>query len=235
MRAILPIGALLLLVVASRTVVASGPGYVPDVPPDAGGYDHIRTIASKVPIPGFASFAQTVAYTESRGNIEAHNSSAHERSAARRLYVGARSRGFFANNPHQDLDAWALGSGGWFGLLPSTGLAAGGKNGPFANVDPRSIFRPIESIVMLADLVVRLVTRYGALDWLSVRRGMASPGLVRDVHGENRRSRGVQKRMREAMVKLGIPESFAEKRPDVSSYPGAARLYQELLGKLEVS
>jgi hypothetical protein len=82
---------------------------------------------------------------------------------------------------------------------------------------------------MLADLVVRLVSRYGARNWLAVRRGMASPGLVGDTSMENRRSRGVQERMLEAMEALGVPASLATERPDVSAYPGAKKLYAQMM------
>jgi peptidoglycan hydrolase-like protein with peptidoglycan-binding domain len=172
---------------------------------------------------GFNSFALATAYTESRWSLSAHNDKPSEVSASCRLYRGSAGRGFFAQNRHPE-SHWCIGSGGWFGLMPATGLAAGGTKGPFARSDPRLIFDPAASVVMLADLVRRLVQNYGADSWLAVRRGMASPGLVADRAEANKRSRHVRDRFEEALRVASVPVSFMNERPDLSNFSGAGAL-----------
>jgi hypothetical protein len=180
-------------------------------------------------LPGFATFAVAAAFTESIWSSTAHNTSPSEVDSSCRLYHGALKRGFYAANPNPESE-WCIGSGGWFGLMPATGLAAGGPKGPFARDSPRLIFDPIPSVVMLADFVRRLVKNYGADSWLAVRRGMASPGLVKDGGETHKRSLGVRSRFEKALRKSGADPSFMFKKPDTSGYPGAAELLRRLKG-----
>jgi hypothetical protein len=209
-------------------------GAEPFQPTPAGASpEAIRRLAQVVEaagtLPGFATFATAAAWTESRWRSSAANRTPSEASAACRLFRGARKRGFFLGNPHPEA-AWCFGSGGWFGLMPATGLAAGGTKGPFSRSDPALVFHPASSVVMLADLVRRLVVSYGAGTWLAVRRGMASPGLVRDDVESKQRSRAVRARFEEALRKAGADPAFMYRKPDASGYPGAARLLEILRG-----
>lgn len=177
--------------------------------------------------PGFATFAVAVAFTESGWKNTAQNKTQHEVESSCRLYHGARKRGYFSGNPHPASD-WCIGSGGWFGLMPATGLAAGGKNGPFANGNPRLVFDPAASVVMLASFVRAMVIKYGADSWLAVRRGMASPGLVKDKAETHERSLGVRSRLEKALRMSGADPGFLFKRPDVSRQPDASELFRRL-------
>lgn len=191
-------------------------------------------------IPGIRTFALAVALRESRFRSSAANDSASEAKAAARLLRGALSRGFFANNPtiQTDRDAWTFGSGGWFGFLPATGMAAGGKRGPFANAGPWLIFEPVPSVVMLAANISALMHRVRKLppehqNWFAVRRGWKSPRLVADYTGENETSRRVNARLVEDLARAnGISEAearaFASRRVRMGNYQGARWLLDRL-------
>jgi len=205
-------------------------------------------------LPGFATFAAGAAKTESGGNnlgglgvsqgvlpgnVSLHtgsNLAQKEADAACTLYNGARGRGYYADNPY-DSRYWCFGSGGWFGLLPATGLSAGGTKGPFQKASPFLVFDPIESVVMIADFAKRVIKSkafrdlpYGEQNWLAVRRGMAASTLVPDYDESTPRSVKVRERFHDALVDIGADPDFMWTRAEVGDYPGAAGLLDFLYG-----
>jgi len=192
----------------------------------------IRKLAEAVErtgtLTGFTTFALAVAYTESRCCNCAINRK--DAPSACRLYKGSKKRGFYATNPFREED-WCFGSGGWFGFMPATGLAAGGPKGLFAKANPQLIHDPVVSVVMLADFVERIIRKYGAKNWLAVRRGMASPKLVSDYsETKHPRSKKVRERFTEALMKNGIsnPEDFMKAPVSIKGYSGAAKILNDL-------
>lgn len=178
---------------------------------------------------GFATFAEGAAWTESRWNNCAVNDSASEASAALRLFEGAKGRGWFPNNPFGP-DDFGFGSAGWFGLMPSTGLIAGGNRGPFIDADPRLVADPAASVVMIADFAVRVARKYRVRHWLDIRRGMASLRLIGPKADDRTRAQQAKARFEEGLERAGVanPEAFMLQEPDVSGYPGAWHLWQHL-------
>lgn len=178
---------------------------------------------------GFATFAEGAAWTESRWNNCAVNDSASEAAAALRLYEGAKGRGWFPDNPFGP-DAFGFGSAGWFGLMPATGLIAGGNRGPFIDSDPRLVTDPVASVVMIADFAVRVARKYRARHWLDIRRGMAGLRLVGPKADDKPRAQQTRARFEEGLDRAGVadPEAFMLQKPDVSDYPGAWHIWQHL-------
>jgi hypothetical protein len=197
---------------------------------DPGKIRRLASLVEKSGIDGFATFAVAAAYTESRWKNLSANCVPSEAKAACKLFAGAKSRGYYGGNAFPR-ERWCFGSGGWFGLLPATGLAAGGAKGPFAHADPFLVFDPASSVVMLADFVVRLVRRYGAQNWLAVRRGMASVNLIGDINETKPRSKDVRARFADALKKSGVDPASMYEKPVVDNYPGA----RSLLKLLQVS
>jgi hypothetical protein len=227
---------------------AGGGARAPAVPP-GGGLDAVRTWGEWVEeagaLDGFARFATAAAYTESKGNnlvglgadlggLPANvrlktkgSTAANEAAKACAGWKAAKKRGFYQNNPYGS-NRWCFGSGGWFAFLPSTGLSAGGTKGPYANADPFLVFYPVDSVVMMADFVARILRGgsfqnlpHGEKTWLAVRRGMAGSKLVSDYDEEYERSARVRQRLEEALVETGTDPDFMWERPRLGTYPGA--------------
>lgn len=230
------LGTLLALTVLSDMTKTSGGGHVS--PPPAG-FEELDRLASRVDryIPGFSAFARAASYGESRGNNLAANRSASEADAACRGYERNKD-GMFKNNPYPASD-WCWGSGGWFGLLPSTGLSASG----FHNENPMLVFDPAASIAMFADMVNRIVKgQWSKLpeserNWLAIRRFMASNTVGLDWREEKilntdtdgiPRSRKVREKLAKHMTAVGVPTSHMYQRVTSNGFPGASQLWREL-------
>lgn len=202
-----------------------------------GGYAQIRQLGSVVEphIPGFSNFAVAVARRESRGDNLALGT--HDAGAACRGFErNAESR--FAANPYPK-EAWCKGSGGWFGFIPSTALAAPG----FENLNPDLIHDPKASVAMLADYIRRLgrmLKRLPAAErtWLAVRRFMAGNTvgldwteqkvLNTDTDGIPRAAK-VRERFAKDLQATGTPPSWMNQRARVDdSYPGALSLWHQM-------
>jgi len=228
-----------------------GGGSAPPVPSGGGirgVFDWSDWVEETGALPGFARFAAAAAYTESKGNnrvglgvsqgilpsnVKLNTGTAgarNEQKAACSLYKGAKSRGYYSGNPYP-ASRWCFGSGGWFGFLPATGLAAGGTKGPFAEGDPFLVFQPIESIVMMADFAKRVIRSnrfqslpYGEQNWLAIRRGMAASSLIDDYTEENERSPKTRERLERALAETGTDPDFMWERASVGDWPGAKSL-----------
>lgn len=195
--------------------------------------EHLRRLALAVEsmgtLPGFAKFAEGAAWSESRWNNCATNAGSEERKRALSGFRVARSQGWYATTPYTE-DDFGFGTGGWFGLMPSSALVAGGSRGPFISADPRLVHDPAASVAMMADMVFRLVKKYKARNWLAVRRGMKAVRLVDDYAEREKTSQGVRSRFYTGLTQAGVanPETFMQQTVDVSSYPGVKAIYEKL-------
>lgn len=207
------------------------------VPEQGGGFAQIQALSDRVEqiagMPGFSAFALGTAQRESRGNNLAMNDSASEAAAACRGYranTGQRSDRY-SDNPFPQ-DRWCFGSGGWFGQLPSTALAAPG----FANSDPFLVFDPISSVVFLADFVRRVRRGFFSRipaehrNWLTVRRFMSSNSHGLDWREELEKSPRIRERFAADLEARGIDPSFMYQKVRITNYPGAVPLFETLSG-----
>ena len=191
-------------------------------------------------------------YTESRGNPRAglgrpelFPSWAEPRNAPRAAQVAeseAAMRGYDNNRAAYEESPfprrmWIFGSGGAYGMLPSSALA------PFRRTDtlrrgrvtPYDVFNPWRSTVMFLDYVHRVSRReeYRAMPAkhqtvLALKRGLAKPSLAWDYNESYERSRKSRQNAEEAAAALGIPKSALSRQVprEWPRYRGA----QELLG-----
>lgn len=188
-------------------------------------------------------------YTESRGNpktglgrTELFPSWAEPRNAPREQQVhesDAAARGYDENPAYAESPfprrMWIFGSGGPYGLIPSSALAPwrGTDELRRGRVTPYDVFNPWRATVFFVDYVYRIVKRpeFRSLPAqhqtvLALKRGLASPNLAADHAETHARSRSVQRRAIEAAQALGIPQSALEQRVplDWPDYPGAREL-----------
>lgn len=196
------------------------------------GYTELQRLTPYIEpyIPGYGKFALAVAKRESAGNNLALNKS-DGKAACSGYERQAHDR--FKANPYPKY-LFCAGSGGWFGLIPSTALAAPG----FENADPRLIFHPAASVILFADYIRRLgpflsQLPSGQRNWLAVRRFMAGNTvgfdwqeqkvLNSDTDGVPRATK-VRLRLAEDLQAWGIPSSFMYQPVVVHNWPGALAL-----------
>jgi len=203
------------------------------------GYGELQRIAQKVDpyIPGFSKFSLGVSYWESRGNSAAVNDSDSEAAAACRGYR-RKADTLFANNPYPEQD-WCWGSGGWFGFLPSSALAAEG----FHDLDPYLVLDPEAQVAMFAAFVRRVARNwFGKLppeerNWLTIRRFMAGNTVGLDWQEEKvlksdtdgiPRARKTRERFVKSLKQVGVNPSFMYQRVRIKDWPGAVQLWGKL-------
>lgn len=131
---------------------------------------------------------------------------------------------------------WVFGSGGAYGLLPSSALSPWRKTDELrrGKVTPYDVFNPWRSTVFFVDYVYRLVSKrsdFGELPpedrtVLALKRGLASPRLVADHREQQPRSRTTRRKATEAAEALGLGvEVLDTKVPlDWPRYRGAREL-----------
>lgn len=181
--------------------------------------------------PGFAAFAEAVARGESGFNNEAVNPA--DAPYACKLWENNRAKRY-KNNPFGER-WWCWGSGGWFGFLPATALAAPG----FHDSSPMLVFSPEASIALLADFVRRIPLSDlppEHRNWLAVRRFMAG-NIVGFDWQEQRvlqsdkkdgvpRAKKVRARLAGDYAANGKPwSSMLDLVGDMPNYPGATQLF----------
>lgn len=175
---------------------------------------------------GFVPFGLAVARRESRFNNLAHNDSPSEVQASCTLWED-NSR--FVDSPYGRSD-FCIGSGGWFGFLPATGLAAK----PFRNQNPLLIFDPAASTSMFIAFVEAIIRKYFPKlppehrNWLSINRAMASLGTMYDYNETKNRARQNRERLAENLKAIGASPNIMYLKPSVGNYPGAAQVWDHL-------
>ncbi len=203
------------------------------VPSQGGGFAEVQRLAGEVEaraqMPGFAALALGVSQRESRGYNLAANTSESEAAAACRGFNKNTRR--YGNSPYP-ATRWCFGSGGYYGQLPSTALAAPG----FEMSDPWIVFDPLASTVMLADFVRRVVRGHfhklpaKHRNFLTLRRFMASNTVGLDWAETLDRSRRVRERFAGDLAKRGIDPSFMFEPVTIGAWPGAVPLYRAMGG-----
>lgn len=181
-------------------------------------------------MPGFTAFALAVADRESNGNPDTFNDDASEAAAAARGY--ARNRpGIYALNPYPP-GRWTWGSGGLYGQLPSTALAAEG----FHLGDPYLVFDRKAANAMFVDYLHRIVRNHFSRippehrTFLTLRRFMSS-----NVHGYDwaeklEKSPAIRMRFARDLRARGIAPNFMHQRVRFGGYPGALAVYRGIGG-----
>lgn len=178
----------------------------------------------------FVAFGMATAKRESGFHLTAKNDSAKEAEAACNLYHG--SEDLYGSGRDAEF-CW--GSGSWFGGMPATYM----KPSIFRHRDPRVVMFTAPGIsTMFADFVSRIVKGYfpklppSARNWLSIRRAMASLGVMYDHEEKNKsgRAKAVRERLENDLIAVGADPDLMWRTPRVSDYPGAKTVYQALLG-----
>lgn len=147
-----------------------------------------------------------------------------------------RNKATYGKSPYPR-ERWVFGSGGFFGLLPGTGLAflRGKPQASSADFDPADVFDPHRSCVMYADYV-RRITRLGqwqALppserNWLAIKRAGASLTVLADWQANGDRAKAIHAGVAKRLASIGVPASFArQKVPSFSSGFSALELYND--------
>jgi hypothetical protein len=212
------------------------------------GYD--RLLARTGAPAELRTLAAIQRYTESRGNPKAGLGRpelfpwwAEPRNASREQQEhesNAAATGYDNNADAYDESPfprrmWIFGSGGPYGLIPSSALAPWRDTDELrrGRVTPYDVFNPWRATVFFVDYVHRLVKRDEFRNLppehrtiLALKRGLASPALLADYSETQARSRTVRRRAIEAAAALGIPEVALEQRVPLEwpDYPGAREL-----------
>jgi hypothetical protein len=189
-------------------------------------------------------------YTESRGNPKAGLGRpelfpwwAEPRNAPREQQVhesDAAAIGYdqnaeqYGESPYPRR-MWIFGSGGPYGLIPSSALAPWRSTDALrrGRVTPYDVFNPWRATVFFVDYVYRLVNRAEFRNLapehqttLALKRGLASPALLADYAENETRSRTIRRRAVEAARAIGIDDRELEQRVALQwpNYPGALEL-----------
>lgn len=210
------------------------PGYDPP-PPTPGGPAAFEELLERAELPSDTRvFLRAVARRESNFNPRARNDSPSEVAAGRRAIddpqTGALAKGFFQGNEHIQ-EFREFGSGGLFGLLGRSGLAAGGKDGPFRYSSPYVLFQPEVSLVCYLAYLARVMgwsSFKAAPTWGTLRVGGASPGLMSNLDSEA--AKKVLRRFRGDLEATGADPSFADKPVTGLGFPGTSSLLAKLGG-----
>lgn len=190
------------------------------------GYDGVRAEVDK--LAGILSLSAgdarvlkrlmlVQAYSESRGNRQAANKSNTERVASKKMYESRGNAAALstATGVPQGAAWYTPGSGGWFGLMPTTLVnlvkgrdARGSGLGPHSNTDAWA------SVVMYAVYLDRLRRRpewaNSSQDAYALKAGGAAGSLMDDPHKE--RYKKASSNLDKAVSALGIPAAFKVNR-----------------------
>jgi len=172
----------------------------------------------------WAIFLSAVAYTESRFSLSAKNTSPGERAAAKRGYD--RNASWLATCGLPEA-AYTWGSGGWYGFLPTSLMAAWRyAKKSLRCMDPREVVKDPRLSTIAAIDYARRVMRWpdwgrSQGDWYALRRAWASPGLSDASRPD------IDSRFRAALQAIGVPPEWATgKVPPVPPTWDAAALAQ---------
>ena len=199
--------------------------------PSSGSLRDIALVVEqKTGLPGFAEFAEATAWNESRGNPDATNTSRSEAASAARGYDRNLERYGNSGFPRS---RYVWGSGGWFGLLPSTALADRAWN----NTDPLLVRDRVASVVLLAALAQRVVRNHFSnipaehRNWLTIRRFMASNARGYDYLEQMKGTAGRRERFARDYKAVGLNPSNMFRRITAGTRRADPALYQEILAE----
>lgn len=215
--------------------------------------DTMAPIATAAGVPGLRIMALYQAHSESKGNNlvglgiperfpswskpNRKASASLQANEARAAEIGYdRNQASYSKSPYPRA-RWVFGSGGWFGLLPATGLGflRGKTQIVSPDFDPWDVFDPWRSCVMYADYV-RRITKLGqwqALpaserNWLAIKRAGASLTVLSDWQATGDRAKAIHAGVAKRLASMGIPASFArEPVPAFRSGFSALELYNQ--------
>jgi hypothetical protein len=125
-----------------------------------------------------------------------------EAAAARKVY----NRNTYLHSCPYNAARYSFGSGGWFGLLPASGVYAF-KGSRYECIDPWSVFDPPAALVMAIEYARRTMRRQAFKDnptWLTLRVGWGSPSNMGKQSAHDR----VADQMRRHLGDLGYPLDF---------------------------
>lgn len=187
-------------------------------------------------IAWFERMAAVQAWSESKGNRDAANTTASEREAARDMFERGSNRADIEaalGGLRPSVDAWYTpGSGGWFGLMAPTVLnMARGRDFRSLRMDARWIFDPWQStagyLAYLQALMRRAEWSRSSQDAYALKIGGAAGSLMDDP--DTPRSKVAAKHVDDAVASLGIPTGWATERvPDeIRARPDWAALLSE--------
>ena len=209
-------------------------------PTNIGGMAGVRDMVARLFALGLPPEVEPLillqAYTESRGNPDVGlglpnpdrwppwvqpNVNASE--ALQRGETRAAERSYNRNREWADESPspaghWQFGSGGLYGLLPTTALywARGTPELASGELGPWDVFAPWRSTVFYADYIRRVMALPHFRDLpaqhrnaLAIKRAGASLALVRDYAEQQDRSRRIREKVARASSSLGIPQSYA--------------------------
>ena len=232
---------------------SSGGGGVPPSGPEQQGYARIRELGVLAGLaPAYRDFLVFCAYGESRGNnlvglgiparyppwTKTHadwlakgkpapsTAQSNEAKAARTGYNN--NKAWLAGCWPEDF--YTFGSGGWFGLLPSSGLAVF-RNTALACQHPWSIFDPATSVIMAMGFIRRLRgwSQFKANPtMLALRVGWGAPSKMNDSAWLTER----RQRYRTHASALGLPVSFLDQVPPALPAFDPVALMGKLGGKV---
>lgn len=175
---------------------------------------------------GFVPFGLAVSRRESDFNNLAHNQAPSEIAASCNLWEGNYH---YEDSPYGRYD-FCIGSGGWFGLLPATGLAPKAFN----NQNPQLIFDPAASTAMFTAFVEAIARKYFPKlpsehhNWLSINRAMASLATMYDYNETGDRARENRERLEKHLSAIGASPNLMYLKPSIGNYPGAGQVWEDL-------
>jgi predicted nucleic acid-binding protein len=189
-------------------------------------------------IPGLRDFLIAAAHTESRGIPGAINDDPREAKRALGLLcdykVNYETR--FLDNPWRPEPCegsrlskrWAY-TGGPQGLMPVTALSTHDKVG--RDMDPARVFDVPFAAAFTADLVYRLRTKWGAVNWARARAGMNTHTLAKKPLSNPTR-KAIHERFMEAIREtkgFGVDQKLHLRGVSVRRYPGFAAVLRATL------
>lgn len=207
-------GAMKLVTLRAEPGLSGEPPPVPEAANVPAGwtprYPEIANITQRIEamgaLPGLTPFLQSVAYLESRGNIDAVN------------------RKEAATNPNA--------ARGWFQLRPSSGLVGDFADFPVEALhDPiaTTVMAADYAQRCMKNHFSKLPSDHR--NWLALRRCWASWQYVPDYQELEARSAVVREHMEVSNRAVGLPTNWMYNRATRGNWPGAGEVYARLTGE----
>jgi hypothetical protein len=174
---------------------------LPDPEPEGGLSE---ALAAAGVTGDLAIFFRAVAYTESRGRRTARNTTASEAKAALKGYTRLAQQGPLPF----PADRYTWGSGGWFGLLPSSAVSGARDMDPLEAVfGERDHTQPIRAAIRYARRLQGWNQwKASPRDWATLRRGWALPTKM------HKKLPATDARFLAALKAIGAPAGFEKRK-----------------------